>query len=131
MLFRSQVQYNSNGALAGSSNLTFNGTILTAAGFSGPLNGTVGASSPSTGVFTQLDLETQGDLRFQDSTGGQYVALQAPGTIASSYTLTLPNADGTVNQVLTTDGSGALSWSTPSSGVSKGQSIAFAMIFGL
>lgn len=126
-----QVQYNSNGALAGSSNLTFNGTILTAAGFSGPLNGTVGASSPSTGVFTQVDLETQGDVRFQDSTGGQYVALQAPGTIASSYTLTLPTADGTSNQVLTTDGSGALSWSTPSSGVSKGQSIAFAMIFGL
>lgn len=126
-----QVQYNSNGALAGSSNLTFNGTILTAAGFSGPLNGTVGASSPSTGVFTQIDLETQGDVRFQDSTGGQYVALQAPGTIASSYTLTLPTADGTSNQVLTTDGSGALSWSTPSSGVSKGQSIAFAMIFGL
>lgn len=126
-----QVQYNSNGALAGSSNLTFNGTILTAAGFSGPLNGTVGASSPSTGVFTQVDLEAQGDVRFQDSTGGQYVALQAPGTIASSYTLTLPTADGTSNQVLTTDGSGALSWSTPSSGVSKGQSIAFAMIFGL
>ena len=126
-----QVQYNSNGALAGSSNLTFNGTILTAAGFSGPLNGTVGASSPSTGVFTQIDLETQGDVRFQDSTGGQYVALQAPGTIASSYTLTLPTADGTSNQVLTTNGSGALSWSTPSSGVSKGQSIAFAMIFGL
>lgn len=126
-----QVQYNSNGALAGSSNLTFNGTILTAAGFSGPLNGTVGASSPSTGVFTQVDLEAQGDVRFQDSTGGQYVALQAPGTIASSYTLTLPTADGTSNQVLTTNGSGALSWSTPSSGVSKGQSIAFAMIFGL
>ena len=126
-----QVQYNSNGALAGSSNLTFNGTTLTAAGLSGPHNGTVGATSPSTGVFTQLDLEAQGDLRLQDSTGGQYVALQAPGTIASSFTLTLPDTDGDPSQVLTTDGSGALSWSTPSSGVSKGQSIAFAMIFGL
>lgn len=31
----------------------------------------------------------------------------------TSYTLTLPTDDGTSNQVLTTDGSGVLSWSTP------------------
>jgi hypothetical protein len=34
--------------------LTFNGTTLTAAGFSGPLNGTVGAGTPTTGAFTTL-----------------------------------------------------------------------------
>lgn len=126
-----QVQYNDNGALAGSANLTFNGTTLTAAGFSGPLNGSVGATTPSTGVFTQVDITGEGDLRLQDAAGGQYVALQAPATIASSYTLTMPTTDGDANQVLTTDGSGVLSWTTPSSGVSKGQSIAFALIFGL
>jgi hypothetical protein len=126
-----QVQFNDNGNLAGSSNLTFNGTTLTAGAFSGPLNGTVGATTPSTGVFTQVDITAQGDLRLQDTTGGQYVAFQAPGTIPTSYTLTMPDSDGDANQVLTTDGSGVLSWSTPSSGVSKGQSIAFAMIFGL
>jgi hypothetical protein len=50
-----QVQYNSGGtAFAGSSNLTFNGTTLTAAGLAGPLNGTVGATTPSTGSFTTL-----------------------------------------------------------------------------
>jgi hypothetical protein len=49
-----QVQFNSSGALAGSANLTFNGTTLTAAGFSGPLNGTVGATTASTGAFTTL-----------------------------------------------------------------------------
>ena len=37
-----QVQYNNAGAFAGSANLTFNGTTLTAAGLSGPFNGTVG-----------------------------------------------------------------------------------------
>ena len=126
-----QVQYNDNGSLAGSANLTFNGTTLTAAGLSGPLNGSVGATTPSTGVFTQVDITAQGDLRLQDSSGGEYVALQAPATITSSYTLTMPTTDGDANQVLTTDGSGVLSWTTPSSGVSKGQSIAFAMIFGL
>ena len=45
--------------------------------------------------------------------------------------LKYPTADGSNGQVVTTDGSGNLTFSTPSSGVSKGQSIAFAMIFGL
>jgi hypothetical protein len=47
-----QVQYNSSGVLAGSANMTFDGTTLTAAGFSGPHNGTVGATTPTTGAFT-------------------------------------------------------------------------------
>lgn len=114
-----QVQFNDNGNLHGSANLTFDGTTLTSTAFSGPL------------TATQVDITGQGDLRLQDSAGGQYVAIQAPGTIGVSYTLTMPDTDGDANQVLTTDGSGVLSWSTPSSGVSKGQSIAFAMIFGL
>jgi hypothetical protein len=49
-----QVQYNNTGAFAGSANMTFDGTTLTAAGFSGPLNGTVGATTASTGAFTTL-----------------------------------------------------------------------------
>jgi hypothetical protein len=65
---------------------------------------------------TQVDIVSQGDLRLQDTTGGEYVALQAPGTIASSYTLTLPVDDGTSGQALITDGSGALSWSTAAAG---------------
>jgi hypothetical protein len=49
-----QVQYNNAGAFAGSANLTFNGTTLTAAGLAGPLNGTVGATTANTGAFTTL-----------------------------------------------------------------------------
>jgi hypothetical protein len=49
-----QVQYNSSGSFAGSANMTFDGTTLTAAGFSGPINGTVGATTASTGAFTTL-----------------------------------------------------------------------------
>ena len=105
--------------------------VITATGFSGPLNGSVGATTPSTGVFTQVDITAQGDLRLQDTAGGQYVAMQAPGVVSASYTLTLPAADGTNGQALTTDGSGNLSFATITSGVSKGQSIAFAMLFGL
>lgn len=38
---------------------------------------------------------------------------------AGTYSLTLPTSDGDANQVLTTDGSGVLSWATPSSGGTK------------
>lgn len=110
-----QVQFNSGGNLAGSANMTFNGTTLTAAAFSGPLNGTVGATTPSTVVATQVNVTAQGDVRFEDSSGGQYVALQAPGTVATNVTFTLPSADGSANQLLSTNGSGVLSFTTVSS----------------
>ena len=45
--------------------------------------------------------------------------------------LKYPTADGTSGQVVSTDGAGNLSFSTPSSGATKGQAIAFSMIFGL
>jgi trimeric autotransporter adhesin len=85
-----QVQFNSSGSFGGSANLTWDGT-----------NFNIGAT---------------GALRLQDTTGGEYVGLKAPGTVASSYTLTLPTATGTANQVLTTDGSGNLSFATVSGG---------------
>jgi hypothetical protein len=59
---------------------------------------------------TQLDLTAQGDLRLQDASGGEYVALQAPSTVGSSFTLTLPSADGSADQALVTNGSGTLSF---------------------
>ena len=59
-------------------------------------------------VATQLDIQAQGDLRLQDSLGGDYVALQAPSSVASSYTLTFPLSDGSADQVIKTDGSGQL-----------------------
>ena len=46
--------------------------------------------------------------------------------------LLYPTADGTAGQVVQTDGSGTLSFATPASGgASKGQAIAFSIIFGL
>jgi hypothetical protein len=57
---------------------------------------------------TALDIEDPG-------AGTNKVTIQAP-TLAGSYTLTLPVDDGTTDQVLKTNGSGVLSWTTPSSG---------------
>lgn len=64
------------------------------------------------GVFSQVDITGQGDLRLQDATGGEYVALEAPATLAASYTLIMPVDDGDADQLLSTDGAGALSWAT-------------------
>lgn len=45
--------------------------------------------------------------------GTKTATLQAPTTITTSYVLKLPMALGVANQVLTTDASGNLSWSSP------------------
>ena len=62
-------------------------------------------------VTTALTLNAQADLRFADSDSSNWVAFQAPATISSNVTWTLPSEDGSNTQVLTTDGSGNLSWS--------------------
>jgi len=73
--------------------------------------------SGGTVSVTQVDITAQGDLRLQDTTGGEYVALQAPGTVSASWTATLPAAVGTSGQALrTSDGSGTLEWFTPETG---------------
>tara|TARA_R100000995_G_scaffold82781_1_gene57220 strand:+ start:41 stop:1783 length:1743 start_codon:yes stop_codon:yes gene_type:complete len=74
------------------------------------------ASPTFTGDVT---LNAQGDLRFADSDSSNWVAFQAPATIGSNVTWTLPAADGSANQLLTTNGSGTLSWSTVAGGVSS------------
>ena len=59
-----------------------------------------------------LNIRGQRDLRLFDSDDSNYAAIQAPSTIGSNYTLTLPADDGTSGQFLKTDGSGNLSWQT-------------------
>jgi hypothetical protein len=52
-----------------------------------------------------------GILKLNGATSG-FVGLQAPAT-ATSHTYTLPSVTGTAGQVLTTNGSGVLSWTAP------------------
>ena len=52
-----------------------------------------------------------GTLQLNCSANTHGVKIKSPAhSAAASYTLTLPDDDGTANQVLQTDGSGALSW---------------------
>jgi len=63
-----------------------------------------------------LVLNAQADLRFADADSSNYVAFQAPSTVASNVTWTLPATDGTIGQALTTNGTGTLAWATISGG---------------
>lgn len=105
-----QVQYNSSGNLAGSANLTFDGTNLTANTLT-PTNA-LGAAYGGTGLTTT----TAYSVVFTGTTStGNFQASAGPGT--SGY-------------VLTSNGAGALPTFQASSGVTTGKSIAMAMIFG-
>lgn len=77
------------------------------------------ASTDQVGIGTNTPgskLDVKGTLRLSGSSSG-YVGL-APASAAGSTTYILPTADGTSGQVLKTDGSGVLSWITPSAGIS-------------
>jgi hypothetical protein len=58
----------------------------------------------------------QNSLRFADFDSSNYVAFKAPTIVASDVTWTLPAADGTSGQVLSTNGFGTLSWATSGGG---------------
>jgi len=65
--------------------------------------------SPS---VTQLDVVAQGDLRLQDTTGGEHIAHQAAGTTVT-YTVTWPGGVATADgQALKSTTAGVLSWGT-------------------
>lgn len=97
---------------------TFTGTVTIPGGasISGYLTSATAASTYlalAGGTLTgDVTLNAQSDLRFADLDSSNWVALQAPGSIATNYTLTLPAADGTANQALYTNGSGVLGWAS-------------------
>jgi hypothetical protein len=64
-------------------------------------------------------------------TSGMISTRGSAATLATQAQYTLPSADGSADQVLSTDGSGALSFVTPAAaGISMGQAIAMAIVFG-
>ncbi|MBY0317001.1 MAG: DUF1566 domain-containing protein [Bdellovibrionales bacterium] len=63
-----------------------------------------------------LALNAQSELRFADGDSSNYLGLRAPATVGTNITWTLPSTDGTNGQILSTNGSGVLSWANASSG---------------
>ena len=129
-----QVQFNNSGAFGASSNLTWNGTTLTSTGFGGPLNGTVGATTPAAGAFTTLSATTAIPV----TSGGTGIATTTAYSIVFSGTTATgafqaTAGPGTATHVLTSNGAGALpTFQAPAAaGATRGQAVAMALVFGL
>lgn len=106
-----------------STTMTFPATSTTLAGL-----GIAQTFTQDQTISGNLTMNAQGDVRFADSDSSNWVAFQAPATVASNVTWTLPSADGSNGQAIVTNGSGTLSFGN--AGISTGKSIAMAMIFG-
>jgi len=59
---------------------------------------------------TSLDNASTLQLKELTANGVNYVGVKSPDSLAGNYTLTLPTATGTLNQLLKTNGSGQLGW---------------------
>ena len=128
--------------------------ILNNSGVTIKRNGNTSVTFTSIGAYFATDIVLNGstrELKFRDTTAGDFdLTLDAAQITNSDKTITLPNATGTVpvfttaptgaiadgtnGQVLTTNGSGGLSFTTVSGGggggISAGKSIIFSMVFG-
>ena len=78
-----------------------------------------GTSTPLTlvDINGDLSLENQGLLRLYEirTNGNSYAGLKATSSMASDIVWSLPNADGTIGQMLTTNGSGNMYWASATS----------------
>jgi hypothetical protein len=63
-----------------------------------------------------FSVNSGGQLRLRNAADTQYIALRAPALISNSAYI-LPMADGSSGQMLSTNGSGTLSWATPPTGL--------------
>ena len=128
-----QVQFNNSGAFGASSNLTWNGTTLTSTGFGGPINGTVGATTPAAGAFTTLSATTPVAV----TSGGTGVATTTAYSVVFTGTTATgafqaTAGPGTATHVLTSNGAGALpTFQAPAaSGTSQAKATMISFIFG-
>jgi hypothetical protein len=112
--------------------LAGNGTAISAATTTGTgstvvLQGTPTLTTPVIGAATGTSLTVTGLLASatgltleETGAGTDIITIQAPASIAASYTLTLPINDGAASEFLQTDGNGVLSWAAGSSGITVG-----------
>ncbi|MDC2982037.1 hypothetical protein OAZ21_01540 [Bacteroidota bacterium] len=76
----------------------------------------IGTTSPDLKLDVEGDIKIGGsnnELRFYE--GSNYVGFEAP-SLSADQIWVLPTADGTSGQVIQTNGSGTLSWASPSGG---------------
>jgi hypothetical protein len=66
----------------------------------------------ATTFSSNITMNAQSEVRFADADSSHYIAIQAPATVTANVTYTLPRNDGIAGQVLETNGSGTLSFTS-------------------
>ena len=60
--------------------------------------------------MANVRIRDQGKLTLKDSDNSNEVSLQSPSTVAADQDFIVPNADGSANNIITTNASGTLSF---------------------
>jgi hypothetical protein len=92
----------------GAAGVQFTATTLTSAD-----NADITVDPSGTGIFkiaSDAQINDAGALKFADADSSNWVAFKSAATVAANVTWTLPAADGTNGQFLSTNASGTLSW---------------------
>jgi hypothetical protein len=93
--------------------VTIEGVNIVTTSSSDTLTNKTLSSAVATTAFT---LNATAELRLADTDSTHYVGFKSPATVTTNRIWTLPSADGTSGQTLSTNGSGTLSWSTAAAG---------------
>ena len=88
--------------------IVVSGTVSIGGGLAVSASSTMAATTFS----SNITMNAQSDVRFADADSSNYIALQAPTAVSANVTFSLPAADGSSGDVLQTDGSGNLSFTT-------------------
>lgn len=64
-------------------------------------------------IFNSISMLSRSAIRFYSSNNEAYMSLQAPENLSANVELVFPEDGGSSGQVLSTDGSGNLSWQSP------------------
>ena len=103
--------------IVATSGFTLTQIDITAPGSGGPhdfsvivVNGNEIFTAPES--RSHLSVRSQSQLRLKDSDNSNYLAFRAPSSVSADVTWTYPGTDGSNGQVLSTNGSGVLSWMT-------------------
>lgn len=94
-------------------------------------NGNIVLAPNGTGIVRadkSIQIQAAGELRLADSDSSNYVGFKSPATVSTNRIWTLPASDGTNGQVLSTNGSGTLSWATASGGSGPSYAILFSTV---